>query len=145
MYESLLERSPPPHTFISPILNGTSASRCVTNECLKIDNHRAHFILIIGTFSSSLRHVLRWAVELSSSSSASFSSSSPISSISSSTSSPLYLGVSSLIALGKGGGGGDPASWLMVTPPQLVTSKRGHCAFCFPLLLIQPIEELFAQ
>lgn len=45
---------------------------------------------------------------------------------------PLYLGVSCLIALERRG---DPASWFMVTPPQLVTSKRGHCSFCSPLLL----------
>lgn len=51
---------------------------------------------------------------------------------SSSSSSPLYLGVSCLIALERRG---DPASWLMVTPPQLVTSKRGHCSFCSPLML----------
>lgn len=112
---------------------------------LQKNRYRARFILINGR-SARRRTVLTSSEKMGGWAPVAallrFSSSPLISSISFSPSSPLHLGVSCLIALGRRG---DPASWLMVTPPQLVTSKRGHCSFCFSLLLIHQTERLFAK
>lgn len=95
--------------------------------------YRAHFVLINGRSAReepSLRHLPRWADEQEKLYFFFLLSSYFIHLFLLPPPPPLYLGVSCLIALGRRG---DPASWLMVTP-QLVTSKRGHCFLCFPVL-----------
>lgn len=104
---------------------------------------RARSVLINGRSACEeppLRHLLRWAVELQWQRCFFFLLSSHFIHLL-----PILPSLSGCVLPYCVRKEGDPASLpRMVTPPQLVTSKRGHCSFCAPLLLNSPKEKLFA-
>lgn len=104
---------------------------------------RARSVLINGRSACEeppLRHLLRWAVELQWQRCFFFLLSSHFIHLL-----PILPSLTGCVLPYCVRKEGDPASLpRMVTPPQLVTSKRGHCSFCAPLLLNSPKEKLFA-